>query len=338
MPELPDVEVYTERILALFGGIPLRALQIKNPFLLRSVAVPAASFSGKRLISTQRLGKRVVLGFEGELYAVIHLMIAGRLHLKPAKFKPTKLVLCSWDFGDTQLVLTEAGTKRRASLHLVSPRSALTQFERGGLEPLQIDADAFVARLRLENRTLKRVLTDPRLFSGIGNAYSDEILHHAQLSPVNRSHNLDETELSRLYVSTQQTLREWTQRLRDEVGDGFPEHVTAFRPEMAVHGRFGQPCPVCGAKVQRIVHSTNEVNYCPTCQTHGKLLRDGGLSRLLHADWPKTPEELDERRETLTQASIKATPEPPTPAPATAEPPATTKKKPRPKPRTKASS
>lgn len=317
MPELPDVVVYTERIVARFAGVPLRALTITNPFLLRSVGVPAASFVGKRLLGATRLGKRVVLQFEGELFAVIHLMIAGRLHLKPPKFKPNKLALCSWDFGDTQMVLTEAGTKRRASLHLVTPKSALAQFERGGIEPLEVDADTFVQRLRLENRTLKRVLTDPRLFSGIGNAYSDEILHRAQLSPVTRTHSLDEPELARLYIATRESLLEWTQRLREEVGDGFPEHVTAFRPEMAVHGRFGQPCPVCGSKVQRIVHSTNEVNYCPTCQTQGKLLRDGGLSRLLHADWPKTAEELDERRETLAlpAADLPGAPQPATPQP-----------------------
>lgn len=324
MPELPDVVVYIERIVARFRGVPLRALTIVNPFLLRSVEVPAASFVGKRLLGAERLGKRVVLEFEAELFAVIHLMIAGRLHLKPPKFKPNKLVLCSWDFGDAQMVLTEAGTKRRASLHLVSPKSALVQFERGGIEPLEISADSFVQRLRLENRTLKRVLTDPRLFSGIGNAYSDEILHRAQLSPIARTHSLCEPELARLYVATREALLEWTQRLRAEVGDGFPEHVTAFRPEMAVHGRYGQPCPVCGSKVQRIVHSTNEVNYCPTCQTEGKLLRDGGLSRLLHSDWPKTPEELDERRETLAQ--------PAKPPPATSEPAQRKPSKTQPKP------
>jgi formamidopyrimidine-DNA glycosylase len=344
MPELPDVTLYIERIAALFGGQPLRGLTVHNPFLLRSVGVPPAQFAGRRLLGAHRIGKRIALRFEGapegngdastghdgELFAVIHLMIAGRLHIRPRSAKPNKLVLCTWDFGDTRLVLTEAGTKRRASLHLVTPRSALLQFERGGIEPLEVDFDTFGARLVFENRTLKRALTDPRLFSGIGNAYSDEILHRAQLSPVTRTQSLDAGSITRLYIATREVLTEWIERLRDEVGDGFPDKVTAFRPEMAVHGRFDQPCPVCGDKVQRIVHSNNEVNYCATCQTGGKLLRDGGLSRLLRADWPKTLEELEERRETLTL--------PTAPNPAVTQIPArktTAKKTAAPKPRSR---
>lgn len=298
MPELPDVQVYVERLTAIYGGKRLVGLRIKSPFLLRSVGVAPQQLVGRRLASVERLGKRLVFDFEAELYAVLHLMIAGRLRRKPLGFAlGGKMNLCAWDFADSSVVLTEAGTQRRASLHVVQGSAALQQFDRGGIEPLQSSLDAFTRRLRSENRTLKRALTDPRLLSGIGNAYSDEILHAARLSPVARTHSLDEAQFARLYEATQTVLRDWTERLRDEVGDGFPEKVTAFRPGMAVHGRYGEPCPRCGTKVQRIRFANNELNYCPTCQTHGKLLADRGLSRLLKGDWPKTLEEMEELKE-----------------------------------------
>ncbi len=298
MPEHPDVEIYVERLRDLFVGQALSSLRIKNPFLLRSVGVEPAQLVGKRLKSMARLGKRLIFGFEGELYAVLHLMIAGRLHLQASGAKlGSKTALAAWDFAKHSVVLTEAGSKRRASLHLVSGRQALTEFDRGGLEPLRITQARFCERMRQENRTLKRALTDPRLLSGIGNAYSDEILHEARLSPVTRTQSLDDAALRRLYRATRSVLREWTKRLRDEVGDGFPEKVTAFRPEMSVHGRYGKPCPRCGTPVQRIRYASNEVNYCPQCQTGGKLLADRALSRLLKADWPRTLEELEEHRD-----------------------------------------
>jgi formamidopyrimidine-DNA glycosylase len=303
MPELPDVVVYTERIAALFGGRPLRALRIANPFLLRSVGLAASAFAGKRLRATRRMGKRVVLEFEDEHFAVVHLMIAGRFHLRDPGAKPNRNLLCDFDFETQSLTLTEAGTKRRASLHLVQGEQALSAFDRGGLEPLSSSLAEFSERLQRENHTLKRSLTDPELFSGIGNAYSDEILHRAGLSPVQRSRALGAEQTAKLHEATRTVLTEWTELLRKDTGDGFPEKVTAFRPEMAVHGRYGQPCPVCGTKVQRIVHASNEVNYCPQCQTEGKLLRDRSLSRLLHADWPKTLEELEERRVALALPS-----------------------------------
>jgi formamidopyrimidine-DNA glycosylase len=298
VPELPDVVVYTEHIAALFADRVLTKLTIYHPFLLRSVAVSPNALAGKRLRQVERLGKRIVLGFEGDLFAVIHLMIAGRFRVAqlttPGK-KPNRLQLCSFVFDAQQLILTEAGTKRRASLYLVEGRAALAEFDRGGVEPLEADLATFQARLTSENRTLKRALTDPRLVSGIGNSYSDEILHRAQLSPVTRTSSLSAEEWARLHQAVKSVLQEWTQRLRAHAG-GFPEKVTAFRPEMAVHGRYGEPCPVCGTHVQRIRHAENEVNYCPTCQTGGRLLRDRALSRLLQADWPKTALELEELR------------------------------------------
>ncbi len=298
MPEHPDVEIYVERLRALFVGQPLAALRIKSPFLLRSVGVSPAELVGRKLVSMERLGKRVVFGFEPDFYAVLHLMIAGRLHLKEKGARlGTKMTLAAWDFSERSVVLTEAGTKRRASLHLVSGRGALAEFDRGGLLPLQITQAQFSKRLRLENRTLKRALTDPRLFSGIGNAYSDEILHRARLSPVTRSQSLGDEALAHLFAATRSVLTEWTQRLRDEVGDGFLEKVTAFRPDMNVHGRYGKPCPDCGTPIQRIRYANNEVNYCPECQTGGRLLADRALSRLLKSDWPRTLEELEEHRD-----------------------------------------
>jgi formamidopyrimidine-DNA glycosylase len=299
VPELPDVVVYTEHITALFADRLLTKLTIYHPFLLRSVAVPPSTLAGKRLRQVERLGKRVVLGFEGDLFAVIHLMIAGRFRVSPIApqggKKPNRMQLCSFAFDEQQLILTEAGTKRRASLYLVEGRAALAEFDRGGIEPLEAGLTLFQARLTTENRTLKRALTDPRLVSGIGNSYSDEILHRAQLSPVTRTLSLSTEEWARLHHAVQSVLQEWTCRLRG-YARGFPEKVTAFRPEMAVHGRYGEPCPVCGTRVQRIRYAENEVNYCPTCQTDGRLLRDRALSRLLQSDWPKTVDELEELR------------------------------------------
>lgn len=298
MPELPDVQVYVERLSALYGGQRLAALRIKSPFLLRSVEVSPQQLTGQRLLGVERMGKRLVFDFGSQLYVVLHLMIAGRLHRKPLGVAlNSKSNLCAWDFEDSSLLLTEAGTQRRASLHIVRGAQALLQFDRGGIEPLLATAAEFMMRLRSENRTLKRALTDPRLLSGIGNAYSDEILHAARLSPVTRTRSLSDEDLLRLFEATRAVLRDWTERTRKEVGDGFPSKVTAFRPGMAVHGRFGEPCPVCGTKVQRIRFANNELNYCPSCQTQGKLLADRGLSRLLKGDWPKTLEELEELKE-----------------------------------------
>ena len=294
MPELPDVTVYVERIHALLNGHPLERLEVKNAFVLRSVDPAPAVLAGRRLVSAERLGKRVVIGFEGELFAVIHLMIAGRLRWRPAGRKsPGKIWLAGFVFASGTLYLTEAGSSRRASLHLVRGREAALAFDRGGVEPLEAGLDGFAAQLRGENHTLKRSLTDPRLFSGIGNAYSDEILHRARLSPLTLTSRLADDEIARLRDATRAVLTESTARLRAEIGEGFPEEVTAFRPEFAVHGKFGQPCPVCGTAVQRIRYATNETNYCPRCQTGGRLLADRALSRLLGADWPRSIDELD---------------------------------------------
>jgi formamidopyrimidine-DNA glycosylase len=250
---------------------------------------------GKRVLGFSRIGKRIVFELESDLFLVLHLMIAGRLHLgEPGKKLPGRIGLLGIDFERNALVLTEAGTKRRASLHLVSGRSALVAFSRGGVEPFEVDAQTFAAALRRENRTIKRALCDPTIVSGVGNAYSDEILHRARLSPMQRTSNLTDEQLSRLFTCTREVLSEWLERLRREAGDGFPEKVTAFRPEMAVHGKFKQPCPVCGTAVQRIVYANNECNYCPRCQTDGKLLADRALSRLLTKDFPRTIEDLEE--------------------------------------------
>jgi formamidopyrimidine-DNA glycosylase len=295
LPELPDVVVYLEALERRILGRRLAGVRLLSPFVLRTVEPPVATLFGRRVLHLRRMGKRIVLGFDGDLFLVIHLMIAGRLRWGPPGAKaPGRIGLAAFDFDDGTLLLTEAGSKRRASLHVVGG-GALAEFERGGLEPLEASAEAFAARLRLESHTLKRALTDPRLFSGIGNAYSDEILHRARLSPLKLTGRLDDQEVARLYHATRAVLGEWTERLRRQTGDGFPEKVTAFRDGMAVHGRFRQPCPECGTPVQRIRYAENETNYCPLCQTEGRLLADRGLSRLLKADWPRSLEELDER-------------------------------------------
>ena len=297
MPELPDVTVYVERLRALIGGQRLDQVRLASPFVVRSVDPPIRELAGKRVVGVRRIGKRIALGLEDELFCVLHLMIAGRLHWKERGAKiPGRVGLAAFDFTPGTLLFTEASSKKRASIHLVRGEALLRQFERGGLEVLEADLTGFREALNRENHTLKRALTDPRLFSGIGNAYSDELLHRARLSPVKLTAQLTEEESARLYAAAKETLTEWIDRLRNEVGDGFPEKVTAFREGMAVHGRFGKPCPVCGSRVQRIVYAENETNYCPRCQTGGKLLADRALSRLLKSDWPKTAEELEERR------------------------------------------
>ena len=297
MPELPDVTVYVERLRALIGGQRLDQVRLASPFVVRSVDPPIRELAGKRVVGVRRFGKRIALGLEDELFCVLHLMIAGRLHWKERGAKiPGRVGLAAFDFTPGTLLFTEASSKKRASIHLVRGEALLRQFERGGLEVLEADLTGFREALNRENHTLKRALTDPRLFSGIGNAYSDELLHRARLSPVKLTAQLTEEESARLYAAAKETLTEWIDRLRNEVGDGFPEKVTAFREGMAVHGRFGKQCPVCGSRVQRIVYAENETNYCPRCQTGGKLLADRALSRLLKNDWPKTAEELEERR------------------------------------------
>ena len=293
MPELPDITVYIEALEARVVGQPLERIRIAKPFLLRSVDPPISAANGKKILGVRRMGKRIVLELEDDLFLVIHLMIAGRLRWQPSGTKvPGKLGLAAFDFSNGTLILTEAGSKRRASLWLVRGETGLEQFARGGLEVLDATLADFKARLTNENHTLKRSLTDPRLFSGIGNAYSDEILHRAKLSPVKHTTRLTDEEIATLFEATKQILVEWTQRLRDEAGGDFPSKVTAFRDEMAVHGKFGQPCPVCGTPVQRIRYADNETNYCPRCQTDGKLLADRALSRLLKGDWPKSIDEL----------------------------------------------
>ncbi len=297
MPELPDVEVYREALAARLVGQPLAGLRLASPFLLRSVEPPVAALIGREVVGIERLGKRLIFAFAGELFAVLHLMIAGRLHWKaPGAKLAAKVGLAAFDFPHGTLTLTEAGTKKRASLHLVRGREGLATHDRGGLEVLTADLAAFRAALERESHTLKRALTDPHLVSGIGNAYSDEVLHRARLSPFRLSRSLSAEEVAALFAATQAVLGEWTARLRAEMGEGFPEKVTAFRPEMAVHGRFGQPCPDCGTPVQRIVYADNEANYCPTCQTAGRLLADRALSQLLKKDWPKTLEELEAKK------------------------------------------
>jgi formamidopyrimidine-DNA glycosylase len=304
VPELPDIEVYAEAIAARAGGTPLERIRLGSPFLLRSADPPIAAAEGRRLTAVRRLGKRLVLALgaasdpngeaDEQLFLVLHLMIAGRLHWKQRGAKlPGRVGLAAFDFPAGSLVLTEAGTKRRAALHLVRGEGALAALDRGGLEPLGATLDAFRGALRRENHTLKRALTDPSLFSGIGNAYSDEILHRARLSPVKLTSRLDEEEIVRLHRATGEVLSEWVERLRREAAGGFPEGVTAFREEMAVHGRHRRPCPVCGTLVQRIVRAENEVNYCPRCQTGGQILSDRSLARLLKEDWPRTIEELE---------------------------------------------
>ena len=294
MPELPDIEVYIDHLERRLTGQPLGRVRLLNPFVLRSVAPPLAAAEGRAVIGVRRLGKRIVIALEGSLYLVLHLMIAGRLRWieKDAKL-PGRISLAALEFPNGTLVFTEAGTKRRASLHLVQGDAALSAMDPGGLDLGNADLAEFAARLKRENHTLKRALTDPRLFSGIGNAYSDEILHRARLSPIALTSSLSESDLKRLYDATRVTLAEWTERLRKEAGTGFPEKVTAFREGMAVHGRYGKPCPTCGSPVQRIVYSGNETNYCARCQTGGRILADRALSRLLKKGWPRSIDELD---------------------------------------------
>jgi formamidopyrimidine-DNA glycosylase len=296
MPELPDVTIYLEALRPRVVGQALERVRLASPFVLRSVDPPLSALTGRRVADLQRLGKRIVLGFGDDLYAVIHLMIAGRLRWEKRGAKPPgKIGLAAFDFPTGTLLLTEASPKKRAALYVVRGAAALAAHNPGGLEVMTAGLDAFRAALRRENHTLKRALTDPRLLSGIGNAYSDEILHAARLSPVQLTSKLADGEIERLYRATQKTLEQWTEKLRGQFGDRFPGagEVTAFRPDFAVHGRFGKPCPVCGGPVQRIRYAENETNYCPACQTGGKLLADRSLSRLLKEDWPKTLEEME---------------------------------------------
>jgi formamidopyrimidine-DNA glycosylase len=296
VPELPDVTVYLEALERRISGATLERLRLLTPFLLRSVEPPLSAVTGKRVVGLRRLGKRLVIALEDDLFLVIHLMIAGRLHWKGAGAKPPgKIGLAAFDFSTGTLLLTEAGTKRRASLEAVRGETALRALDPGGLEVLDADRAAFREALTAENHTLKRTLTDPRVFSGIGNAYSDEIFHRARISPVKLTQALTAEEIGRLYEATRTVLMEWIERLRQEAGERFPEGVTAFRPDMAVHGRYGKPCPACGAPVQRIVYAENETNYCARCQTGGRMLADRSLSRLLHSDWPKTLDEWEGR-------------------------------------------
>jgi formamidopyrimidine-DNA glycosylase len=297
MPELPDGAVYVERIQSLAVGQVLNKVRIASPFLVRTFDPPIHAVEGATLVNVQRLGKQIVLGLDNDLYLSIHLMIAGRLHWKqPGARLPAKVGLAAFDFASGTMTLTEASSKKRAAIHTMRGVSGLAELDRGGLEVLESTLAEFAEVLRSESHTVKRSLTDPDLFSGIGNAYSDEILHRARLSPIRLTRQLTDEEIERLFDATLVTLQLWLERLRAEAGDGFPEKVTAFRAEMAVHGRYGKPCPDCGAPVQRIVYAENECNYCARCQTGGKLLADRGLSRLLKGDWPKSLDELEARR------------------------------------------
>jgi formamidopyrimidine-DNA glycosylase len=294
VPELPDITLYLAQLTPRLLHQPLLRLDVRSPFVLRSVDPPPSALEGKRVVGLTRMGKRIVFSLEGDLFVVIHLMIAGRFRwYPPGKKAGGKLVLAVFEFPDGLLFLTEAGTKRRASIHLVAGKEGLQQFERGGLEVLEADLAGFRERLTSENHTLKRSLTDPRLFSGIGNAYSDEILHRARLSPLAHTSRLTEDEIATLYQATRTTLQDWIDRLSRETGEAFPEKVTAFREGMAVHGRFGKPCPDCGSPVQRIRYADNETNYCARCQTGGRLLADRALSRLLKKDWPRSIDEVE---------------------------------------------
>lgn len=293
MPELPDIVAYVEALERRVAGQVVDAVRIRGPFVVRSVDPPISAVAGHEVVGARRMGKRIVLELSDELFVVIHLMIAGRLLWK-ARGGPltNRISLAAFDFALGSLVLTEAGTQKRASIHLIRGAEGLREFDRGGLEVFEATLADFATRLRSENHTLKRSLTDPRLFSGIGNAYSDEILHRARLSPVQLTRKISDADISKLFDATRATLTEWTDRFRSQIGDGFPEKVTAFRPEMAVHGKFGQPCPDCGTPVQRIRYANNETNYCARCQTGGRLLADRALSRLLKSDWPRTIDEL----------------------------------------------
>ena len=308
MPELPDITVYLEALETRVVGKRLERVQVRNPFLLRTFNPPLASIEGRIVTGLQRIGKRIAFGFEGDYWLVLHLMIAGRLHWSGPGSKPAgKQAAAVFQFENGTVLLTEAGTQKRASLHLVHGAEALREMNPGGIDVTACSAEQFASVLRGENHTLKRALTDPRLFSGIGNAYSDEILHAAQLSPVALTQKLSPEQVARLHRATNEVLQKWVNLLREQAGENFPEKVTAFRPEMAVHGKFGCPCPVCGSKIQRIRYAENETNYCPTCQTGGRLLADRSLSLLLKMDWPKTAEELEEMRAVRTppQGGVK---------------------------------
>jgi formamidopyrimidine-DNA glycosylase len=297
MPELPDISIYIEALAARVLEEPLERLRIGNPFVVRTIAPAPADLAGRKVIGLRRLGKRIVFALEGELFVVVHLMIAGRLRWRERGTAiPGKGGLAAFDFPAGSVILTEAGSKRQASIHIVRGEEALAALNPQGLEVLEAGLDEFSERLTRENHTLKRALTDPRIFSGIGNAYSDEILHAAKLSPMKTTAALSRGEIERLFESTRRTLHDWIARLRDEAAGGFPEKVTAFRKEMAVHGRYGEACPTCGAPVQRIVYARNESNYCSRCQTGGRLLSDRALSRLLKDDWPRTLDELESRK------------------------------------------
>ncbi|HEY3204143.1 MAG TPA: DNA-formamidopyrimidine glycosylase family protein [Thermoanaerobaculia bacterium] len=305
MPELPDILAYLTALEPRVAGQRLQSVRLGSPFLLRSVAPPLEEAEGKRVVALLRAGKRIVFELEGDLFLILHLMIAGRLHWrKPGARVGGRAALAAFDFPQGSLVLSESSTKRRASLHLVAGRDSLREFDRGGLEVLEADLSRFREALLRENHTLKRALTDPCLFSGIGNAYSDEILHRARLSPAKRTQRLNEEEVGRLYAAAREILSLWSARLVEDAERAFPEKVTAFREGMAVHGRYGKPCPVCGSSVQRIVYAENEANYCATCQTGGKLLADRALSQLLRGDWPKTLEELEERKRSIDPGNI----------------------------------
>lgn len=297
MPELPDITVYLEALQSRLEGHVVEDVQLASPFLLRTAQPPIEAAVGHRVTGFERLGKRIALGFDNDTWWVLHLMIAGRLHwFDKAPAKRNRAVLAIFTFDNGVLTLTEAGSKKRASLHVVDSQEAMQSLNPGGLEVLDADKSAFTKALTAGNHTLKRALTDPRILSGIGNAYSDEILHRARLSPVKLSQSLSDDELATLYEAVREVLPEWTDRLREQTAEGFPEKVTAFRPEMAVHGRYGKPCPVCDTEVQRIRYASNETNYCPRCQTGGKLLKDRSLSRLLRQDWPRSIEELEQKR------------------------------------------
>jgi formamidopyrimidine-DNA glycosylase len=297
VPELPDLTVYLDFLQANVVGQTLERVRVASPFVLRTADPPLKAVENKRVLGLRRMGKRLILELEDELFLVIHLMIAGRFRWKERGAAITgKIGLAAFDFSNGTLLLTEASQKKRAALYVVRGEAVLADFDRGGLEPLDADLEQFRSRLLAGNHTVKRALTDPDLFSGIGNAYSDEILHRARMSPVRLTHAMSQGEVETLFAATQEVLREWIARLRADAAGGFPEKVTAFRKDMAVHGRFGEPCPVCGTPVQRIVHAENESNYCPTCQTGGRLLADRALSRLLKQDWPRTIEELEARR------------------------------------------
>jgi formamidopyrimidine-DNA glycosylase len=294
VPELPDVTVYVEALGRRLPGHRLEKASIRGPFLMRTATPPVSTLEGRTVTDIRRVGKRIAIGLEGDLWLVFHLMIAGRLHWRTAAPKPTdRRVLAAFSFDNGVLTLTEGGTQHRAALHVIAGAAGLDALDAGGIDVMASTAAEFADVLRSENHTLKRALTDPRLFSGIGNAYSDEILHRARMSPVAMTGRMPDSDAERLYAATREILSEWIERLRTGTGSKFPENVTAFHPEMAVHGRYGKPCPRCGAKVQRIRYASNETNYCAPCQTGGKLLADRGLSRLLREDWPRTLEEME---------------------------------------------